>query len=94
MNKSQLKTFLADKSSGVVMFMSEFCKTCAKQKEMLSAANVKYISVSCDEDIDHFIEEYKIDVIPHIRIYENGISVWDKEDIISPEDLNFLKSYA
>ncbi len=94
MNISQLKTFLADNSSGIVMFYSEFCKTCSTQKELLSFSGVKPIMVSCDENIDYFIEEMKVDIIPHVRIYENGVSVWDRADLLKPEDLEFLKTYV
>lgn len=94
MNKTELKQFIDTKSSGIVMFYSEFCKTCEKVKEILALSKIPVILVSCDEDIDHYITEHKIDLIPHIRIYENGVSVWDRCNVITPEHIEFLKSYV
>lgn len=80
--------------NNIVFFHSLYCKICTKEKEILDFANIDYYGVNCDEDPEFYITNYNVDLIPVLRIYENGKIVWERVDIISPEDLEFIKQYA
>lgn len=94
MNNKDFQAYIDSKPSGVVMFYSEYCKVCEKQMEILDKNSVEYVAVCCDDDPEYFIKNHDVDLIPVLRIYEFGISVWQRLDMISTEDLEFIKKYA
>jgi glutaredoxin len=80
--------------NGIILFVSEHCKVCEKQKELFDKLKIKYTKVVCDDDPDYWIKNYNIDVLPETRIYEFGKSVWSRVDIIqNDDDIKFLENY-
>jgi hypothetical protein len=87
--KKQVETI-----SGIVLFRSIQCKICSKQKELFDKVLKSYIDVECDDDPNYFVENHNIDVLPEVRIYENGKVVWSKIDFVLEEDIKFLENYV
>lgn len=95
MNRAEFENFMDNEPTGIVLFYSNHCNVCETQKLLFSRALPdKYATVCCDDDVEFFIEKHGIDIIPVARIYENGICVWEKIDLLHPEDVEFLISYA
>ncbi len=79
--------------NGIILFVSEHCSICSKEKELFQKCNIKFDTIVCDNDPNYFIESHKIDVLPEVRIYENNNVVWNKIDLVSEADLDVLRSY-
>lgn len=95
MTKEEFEKFVDTCSTGIILFKSEYCKVCEAQSTMLeSTIKGKFSTVCCDYDPDYFVETVGVDLIPNIRIYEDGVKIWEREDLISPEDLEFIKAYV
>lgn len=80
--------------SGIVLFRSIQCAICSKEKELFDKVIKKFHDVECDDDPNYFIDVLDIDVLPEVRIYENGKSVWKKIDFVTEDDLKFLENYV
>lgn len=90
-----MTTFKIDNAlNGIAFFHSVMCEVCKKQNELLTLSNIPFISIECDNDPNYFIEHHNIDILPEIRIYEKGEVVWSKINLISEQDLQFLRNYV
>lgn len=91
----ELQTFKnsIDTYSGIIMFYSNECKVCQKQKELFDKVLKKYDSIECMQDVNYFLEIHKLDLLPETRIYENGKVVWTVTDFVTDADLKFLQEY-
>jgi hypothetical protein len=95
MNRSEFENFMSNEPTGIVLFYSNHCRVCETQKLLLSRAiPEKYETVCCDDDVEFYITNHNIDQIPVVIIYENGIPVWRRDDLLQPEDVHFLIDYA
>lgn len=80
--------------NGIILFVSESCKICSKQKELYNKIGIKFKEIVCDHDPNYFIETFGIDLLPETRIYESGNLVWKRVDIVHEEtDIEFLRNY-
>jgi len=93
MNKEQFKKFILNKESGIVVFYSGYCDVCSKYIDILDKKSITYFDVCCDDDVSFYFKEHNIDLIPVTRIYEFGKVVWEKLDILSPEDVEYVGNY-
>lgn len=93
MSPEQFKK-LSSNISGIVLFRSIQCAICSKEKELFDKVIKKFHDVECDDDPNYFINVHDIDVLPEVRIYENGKVVWKKIDFVSEEDLKLLEDHV
>lgn len=92
-DKVELARKILEKENFIILFYSEYCETCEKQKKLLDSHKINYFSICCDDDEDFFIDWYKIDIIPVLQVYRFGNMVWSKENILSQEDLGVVSRY-
>lgn len=94
MTREELAEFIKN-DSGIVLFYSNKCSVCDTQKTLFERAIPNsYSMICCDEDPEWFIQNHNIDLIPVTRIYEFGNIVWEKLDLLHPEDVEFLIDYV
>lgn len=93
MNKNEFKTFILNKQSGVIVFYSDYCDVCSKYLKIIEQNNLQWEEVSCDDDVPFFYKQHGIDIIPVTRIYEFGNVVWEKLDILTPEEIEYVRNY-
>lgn len=95
MTKEEIKQFVDDKGTGIVLFYSERCNVCEMQRTLLTRAIPdSYIEACCDSDPEWFIQNMNVDLIPVTRIYEDGNIVWEKINLPEPEDVEMLIEYT
>jgi len=80
--------------SGIILFKSGSCKKCQLEVELFDKVLKSYSQVDCEEDPEYFIADHGLDLVPEVRIYENGNIVWKKTDFVSEEDIQFLINYV
>jgi hypothetical protein len=80
--------------SGIVLFKSGSCSICKKEVELFDKVLKSYIQIDCENDPDYFITNHGLDLLPEVRIYEDGNVVWKKTDFVSEEDIQFLINYV
>lgn len=78
----------------IVLFYSKYCKTCEAEMTILDAKKISYFGICCDDDPNLYIEKFGVDLIPELRIYENGKVVWKKADLLKPEEVEFVLQYC
>jgi glutaredoxin-related protein len=77
--------------NGIYLFASAHCRKCSEQKEMMK--NVKYQIVECDDDPEFIYKNYNVDLIPCVRVYKDGIVVYEKIMVMTKEEIEQLKNY-
>lgn len=77
--------------NGIYLFASVHCGKCSEQKKKM--VNIKYQIVDCDIDPEFIYKNYNVDLIPCVRVYENGIVKYEKIFVMTDVDMVELKKY-
>lgn len=77
--------------NGIYLFASAHCNKCSELKEKIK--NVKYQLVDCDVDPDFIYKNYNVDLIPCVRVYKDGLIIYEKLLVMNPDEIERLKEY-
>ena len=75
--------------NGAFLFYSDLCKQCDSVKTELNKRIDNLNMVLCDEDPDFFWKIHKVDLIPCVRYYDNGVMIFEK--LYKLEDSDYAK---
>ncbi len=92
-DKVELAKKIRNKENFIVLFFSKFCDSCNVEKDILNYHITNYHGVCVDGDEDMFMEYYKLDLLPDLRVYRYGEVVWSKTNIIKPEEIGVIKNH-
>jgi thioredoxin len=91
MNESDFTKLISQSTLTLVDFHAPWCAPCKKMKPILEEiatenASLKIQKINVDEN-KNIATMKKVNVLPTLIIFKNGIEVWRHEGIISKEDL-------
>lgn len=77
--------------NGIYLFASTHCNKCSELKEKIK--NIKYQLVDCDVDPEFIYKNYNVDLIPCVRVYKDGMVIYEKLLVMNPNEIEQLKTY-
>lgn len=77
--------------NGIYLFASVHCRKCSEQKEMMK--NVNHQVVDCDDDPEFVYKNYGVDLIPCVRVYKDGVVIFEKLLVMNKNEIEQLKNY-
>ena len=95
LNKEELRDLINNDNDKIILFYSSECESCDKVKTTLDKHNINYYVIDCVKEPNYFIETYKVDLIPDLRVYHKKDIHWQKlaklndEEIINVEDYKY-----
>lgn len=75
--------------NGIYLFASNHCGKCSEQKTKMKS--LTYFEVECDIDPEFIYNNYGVDLIPCVRVYKDGVVVYEKVLLMKDEEIEKLK---
>lgn len=77
----------------LVDFFAQWCAPCKKMKPFINEFQSSYAEFMMVHEINYdentnLLRELKIGTVPYLRLYKNGVVVWDHPGAVSKEELN------